>query len=190
MFEYLINSTKMLLILTLLTGVLYPLAVTGISQVVFCHQANGSPILKEGKIIGSEWIGQYFDDPKYFWGRPSATSPAYNALASAGSNLGPTNKALIEAVESRVKILHDADSDSLSSIPADLVMSSGSGLDPHISIEAARYQIPRIAKLRGISEKRLMDLVNQATESHQWGILGQLRINVLKLNLKLGKISD
>ena len=178
----------MLLVLTVLTGMIYPLAVTGISQVMFHHQANWSPIVKDGNVVGSQLIGQYFDDPKYFWGRPSATSPAYNASASVGSDLGPTNKALIEAVQSRVKTLRDADPNNTSPIPADLVTASASGLDPHISQESAKYQIPRIARVRGLPEEKLLQLVHASTESRLWGIFGQPRVNVLKLNLRLDAI--
>ena len=188
MFKYVTASVKMLLLLTVLTGMIYPLVVTGLAQLFFNHQAQGSPILKDGKIIGSELIGQNFDDPKYFWGRPSGTSPAYNAAASSGSNLGPTNKALIAAVESRVKTLRDADSHNSASIPADLVTASGSGLDPHISIEAAKFQSSRIARLRNFPVNQVNRLIDSLVEGRDFGIWGQPRVNVLKLNLALDQL--
>ena len=187
MLKHMVVSIKMLLVLTVLTGVIYPLAVTGMAQAVFHYQANGSLIAKDGKVIGSELIGQYFDDPKYFWGRPSATAPAYNASASSGSNLGPTNKALLEAVEGRIKALRAADPGNAASVPADLVMASGSGLDPHISVAAVRYQIGRIAHLRKLSPKALNQLAGHFVERRPWGILGQPRVNVLKLNMALDR---
>jgi len=176
----------MLVLLTVITGLLYPLAVTGLAQVLFPQQANGSMIVKDGKPIGSALIGQPFDDPKYFWGRLSATSPfPYNAAASSGSNLGPTNPALITEVQGRIDALKAADPSNTQPIPVDLVTSSGSGLDPHISIAAALYQVPRVARARGLSEDRIRQLVNQFTEDRQFGLLGEPRVNVLKLNLAL-----
>ena len=175
-----------LLLLTLLTGVIYPLVVTGIAQVVFPNQANGSVITVGGKAVGSQLIGQPFDDPKYFWGRPSATSPyPYNATNSSGSNIGPTNPALVSGVADRIKALQAADPGNQQPIPADLVTASGSGLDPDISVAAALYQVSRVAKARGMTEDRLTQLVNQYTEGRQLGILGEPRVNVLKLNLAL-----
>lgn len=175
-----------LVILTVITGVLYPLAVTGLAQVIFPQQANGSLIMKEGKFVGSTLIGQPFDDPKYFWGRLSATTPyAYNAAASSGSNLGPTNPALVAEVKSRVQALHEAEPDNTQPIPVDLVTSSGSGLDPHISVAAALYQIPRVARARQLSEEQVRQLVHQFTEGPTFGILGEARVNVLRLNLAL-----
>ena len=188
MLKHLWTSIKMLLILTMLTGVVYPLTVTAIAQLFFANKANGSLIISNGKLIGSELIGQQFDDPKYFWGRPSATSPTYNASASSGSNLGPTNKALIEAIKSRVATLQAADPDQHSPVPAELVTASASGLDPHISPEAAKYQIPRVARLRGISEAKLAELVDRSAEGRLLGIWGQPRVNVLKLNLALDEL--
>jgi K+-transporting ATPase ATPase C chain len=176
-------------IFTILTGVVYPLVITGIAQVFFPHQANGSLIVQNGQVVGSEIIGQSFDDPRYFWGRPSATSPyPYNAASSAGSNLGPTNPALTEEVKARIAALKASDPTNNSPIPVDLVTSSGSGLDPDISIAAAMYQIPRVAKARGLSEEVVRALVNRFTEGRQFGLLGETRINVLELNLALDRI--
>lgn len=176
----------MLVLLTVITGLLYPLAVTGLAQVLLPQQANGSLIVKDGKPIGSALIGQPFDDPKYFWGRLSATSPfPYNAAASSGSNLGPTNPALITEVQGRIDVLKAADPSNTQPIPVDLVTSSGSGLDPNISPAAAMYQVPRVARVRGLSEDQIRQLVNQFTEDRQFGLLGEPRVNVLKLNLAL-----
>ena len=177
----------MLLILTLITGVLYPLAVTGIAQVVFPRQANGSLIMTEGgKAVGSELIGQQFDDPKYYWGRLSAAG--YNAAASSGSNYGPMNPDLLKAVQSRIDALKAADPDNTLPIPVDLVTASGSGLDPHISVAAALYQVHRVAAARGLSEAEVQSLVDKYTEGRQFGILGEPRVNVLLLNLALDGI--
>ena len=185
MFKYLLTSLRMLFALALLTGLIYPFVITGIAQIIFPQKANGSPVMQNGKIIGSECVGQYFNDPKYFWGRPSATFPVYNASASSGSNLGPSSKTLTEIVGRRIKILHEADPENTLVIPADLVTASGSGLDPHISIEAATYQIHRIAPLRKISEKKLSELVQRFTEAREFEIWGQPRVHVLKLNRAL-----
>jgi len=180
----------MLLVMTVLTGLVYPLAVTGIAQLLFPHQANGSLIVRDGKVIGSELIGQYFDDPKYFWGRPSATSPfPYNAAASGGSNLGPTNPALIDAVKARVAALRAADPGNDRPVPVDLVTASGSGLDPHISPAAALYQVNRVARVRGMEEKAVHTLIVQHTEERWVGLLGEKRVNVLRLNMALDRIS-
>jgi potassium-transporting ATPase KdpC subunit len=175
-----------LALLTVVTGVAYPLVVTGIAQVFFRDQANGSLIIKDLKVVGSSLIGQPFDDPKYFWGRPSATSPfPYNAAASSGSNLGPTNPALIEAVQGRVAALRAADPGNTAPVPVDLVTASASGLDPHISPAAALYQAARVAKARGLDEARVRQLVERHIERRQLGVLGEPRVSVLALNLAL-----
>lgn len=179
-------ALTMLLFLTVLTGLVYPLTVTGLAQVLFPDQANGSLIVREGKVIGSKLIGQHFDTPEYFWSRPSATSPfPYHAAASGGSNLGPTNPALIEAVKARVAVLRVADPGNHLPIPVDLVTTSASGLDPHISPAAAQYQIQRVARARGLDEAVVRDLVAQYTQDRDLGVLGEPRINVLLLNLAL-----
>lgn len=182
-------------LLTIVTGVIYPLTVTGIAQLIFPHQANGSFITAGEKTYGSEFIGQQFDDPKYFWGRLSATSTVpYNAFnaenltASSGSNYGPLNPALIEAVQARIDALKAADPDNTLPIPVDLVTASGSGLDPHISVAAALYQVSRVASSRGLNEADVIALVNQHTENPQFGFLGEARVNVLLLNLALDGI--
>jgi K+-transporting ATPase ATPase C chain len=176
-----LQAIRMLVVMTVITGVAYPLIVTGISQVAFKEQANGSLVEKDGKVVGSRLIGQPFSDPKYFWGRPSATSPMpYNGAASSGSNQGPTNPALKEAVEGRIK-----DHGGKTPVPADLVTASGSGLDPHISPAAAEYQVARVAKARGMSEEKVRALVAEHRQGRQLGILGEPRVNVLRLNLAL-----
>ncbi|MGZ4976125.1 MAG: potassium-transporting ATPase subunit KdpC [Methylobacter sp.] len=176
----------MLLFFTVLTGVAYPLAVMVIAQIAFPSQANGSLLGSNEQPLGSGLIGQAFSRPEYFWGRPSATSPVpYNGGASGGSNQGPSNPALIEAVRVRIKTLRDADPGHSEAIPADLVTSSASGLDPHISTAAAAYQISRVAAARHMSPDSVRELVERYTEPRQWGILGEPRVNVLKLNLAL-----
>jgi potassium-transporting ATPase KdpC subunit len=178
-----------ILIFTLLTGVIYPLAVTGVAQLVFPRQANGSLIIRNGQTVGSNLIGQQFDDPKYFWGRPSATGPfPYNAAASSGSNLGPSNPALLDAVQARITALKAADPTNTQPIPVDLVTASASGLDPDISVAAALYQVPRVARVCGMSETAVRLLVDQYTQGRQFGFLGEPRVNVLELNLALDGI--
>jgi K+-transporting ATPase ATPase C chain len=178
-----------LAIFTVLTGVLYPLLITGIAQVVFPHQANGSLITQNSQVIGSQLIGQQFDDPRYFWGRLSATAPGpYNAASSSGSNLGPTNPALLAEVKARIDALKTADPTNTSPIPVDLVTSSGSGLDPDISVAAALYQVPRVAKFRGLSIAAVQNLVEKSIQGRQFGFLGEPRVNVLELNLALDAI--
>jgi K+-transporting ATPase ATPase C chain len=176
-------------IFTVVTGIIYPLFVTGIAQAFFHRQANGSLIEENGASVGSELIGQPFSDPKYFWGRLSATAPfPYNAAASSGSNYGPTNPVLREAVQTRIDTLKAVDPDNNQPIPVDLVTFSASGLDPDISVAAAEYQIPRIARYRGLSQEQVKALVNQFTEGRQFGILGEPRVNVLQLNLALDAV--
>ncbi len=180
------NALTMLLVMTAITGLIYPLAATGVAQVLFPHQANGSLIVRDGKPIGSELIGQSFTDPKYFWGRPSATTPQpNNGTASNGSNLGPTNPALHDAVQQRIDALHAADPGNTAPVPADLVTASGSGLDPEISPAAAQYQVARVARLRNLSVDQVQTLVTQATQGRQLGLLGEPGVNVLQLNLAL-----
>jgi potassium-transporting ATPase KdpC subunit len=186
MFKELRPAAISFLLLTLLTGIAYPLLVTGISQVAMSDKANGSLIVKDGKPVGSSLIGQAFSDPRYFWGRPSATGPVpNNASASSGSNIGPTNPALIDAVKGRVQALRDADPGNQQPVPVDLVTASGSGLDPHISPAAAEYQLARVARVRNLSPDAVRKLVADHTEDRQFGILGEPRVNVLELNLAL-----
>jgi K+-transporting ATPase ATPase C chain len=177
-------------VLSVVTGLLYPWVVTGLAQALFPSQANGSLIIKKGRPVGSEWIGQSFADPKYFWGRPSATGPMpYNGLASGGSNLGPTNPALIDAVKARIQVLKAADPGNPRPIPVDLVTASASGLDPQISPAAADYQIGRVAQVRGLKIDQVQALVARFVEGRQFGVLGEARVNVLKLNLALDELS-
>lgn len=184
-----------LVVWTVITGLLYPLAVTGLAQLLFPVQANGSLIVQAGAVVGSELIGQPFDDPQYFWGRLSATGTfPYNAFnadnltASSGSNYGPLNPALIDMVQARIEALKAADPANTAPIPVDLVTASASGLDPHISPAAALYQAPRVARERGLAEEQVRQLVEQHTEGRQFGFLGEPRVNVLKLNLALDRL--
>ena len=179
-------AVVLFVLLSIITGLIYPLLVTGIGQALFPQQAAGSLIERDGKLIGSRLIGQNFTDPQYFWGRPSATAPQpYNAAASGGSNLGPLNPVLKDAVESRVKALRTADPGNTQPVPIDLVTASASGLDPHISPAAADYQIARVARARGLAPEAVRGLVAQHTEARQWGVFGESRVNVLELNLAL-----
>jgi K+-transporting ATPase ATPase C chain len=176
----------LLALFTLLTGVVYPLAITEIAQVAFHDQANGSLLVVNGKVLGSKLIGQPFDDPKYFWSRPSATTPfPYNAASSTGSNQGPTNPVLADVVKARVAALHAADPGNAAPVPVDLVTASGSGLDPHISPAAAEFQIARVARVRRLPPERVRALVAAHTEGRTLGVLGDPRVNVLELDLAL-----
>jgi len=179
-------ALSLFVLLTAITGVAYPLLVTGAAQLAFPTQAAGSLIVKDGKPIGSSLIGQNFADPKYFWGRPSATAPMpYNGVGSGGSNLGPLNPALVDAVKGRVDALKSADSGSTALVPVDLVTTSASGLDPHISVAAAEYQAARVARVRGMAPEAVRKLVERHTEGRMLGFLGETRVNVLALNLAL-----
>jgi K+-transporting ATPase ATPase C chain len=180
------SALLMLLFFTVLTGIVYPVAVTLFAQILFPGQANGSLLGSDEQPLGSELIGQAFSRYEYFWGRPSATSPVpYNGGASGGSNQGPTNPALMNAVEARIKALQDADPSNTKPVPVDLVTASASSLDPHISPAAAAYQISRVARARHMSPDSVRELVERYTESRQWGVWGEPRVNVLKLNLAL-----
>lgn len=173
-------------VLTVITGVVYPLAITGIAQVAFSRQANGSVMLKNGAIVGSELLGQPFSSDRYFWSRPSATAPiAYNGLSSGGSNDGPLSATLRASVQERVNVLKSHDAEQSNAPPVDLVSASGSGLDPHISPEAARYQAARVAKARGMAVDSVVRLIDDQTEARTFGLLGEPRVNVLRLNLAL-----
>jgi len=179
----------LLLILTLNTGVVYPFVVTGLAAVLFPHQAGGSLLLRDGKPIGSSLIGQSFTEPKYFWSRPSATSPQpYNGLASGGSNLGPLNPALIDAVRARADALHTADRGNTAPVPVDLVTASASGLDPDISVAAANYQAARVARVRGLNVGVVQALIAEHARGRLFGWLGEPRVNVLQLNLALDEV--
>jgi len=186
MFTQFRPAIVMIIVMTVVTGAIYPLVVTGIAQVAMPQKANGSLIESGGKPVGSELIGQPFSDPKHFWSRPSATSPyPYNASNSSGSNQGPLNPALADAVKDRIKALREADPGNTAPVPVDLVTASASGLDPHISPAAAEYQVGRVAKARNLDPQKVRALVTDATEGRQLGFLGESRVNVLKLNLAL-----
>lgn len=183
-------SILMFLVMTGLTGIAYPLAITVLANVVFSHQARGSVLTDGDRVVGSELIGQAFSGPGYFWSRPSATGPVpYNAASSSGSNLGPSNPALQTAIQERVDRLRAAGGAKATAVPVDLVTTSGSGLDPHVSPAAAEYQIARVAQHRGIPEQAVKELVTQYTEGRQLGLLGESRVNVVKLNLALDKLA-
>jgi K+-transporting ATPase ATPase C chain len=185
-----IQSIRCLLVLALLTGLLYPLAMTGIAELVFPHKAHGSLILRDGQPVGSDLIGQPFQSPRYFWGRPSATTPApYNGESSSGSNLGPTNPDLKKQVADRVAALRAADPGHAGPVPVDLVTASASGLDPDISPAAAEYQVPRVARERGVPEALVRELVAMHTKGRTLGVLGEPRVNVLALNLALDSLA-
>ncbi len=186
MFTMIRNALMSLLLFTILTGIIYPLTVTGIAQVIFPRQANGSIITKNNKAVGSKLIGQQFDDPKYFWGRLSATTPyPYNGGSSSGSNLGPNNPDLVKAVQARIDALRATDPGNQAMIPVDLVTASASGLDPHICPAAAEYQIRRVAKARGLDDDRIRDIVAKNTTGRWLGVFGEPVVNVLELNLAL-----
>lgn len=182
-------AISVFVLLAALTGIVYPLAVTGVAQVLFPAKANGSLLSQDGRIVGSELIGQNFSDPKNFWGRLSATAPMpYNAAASSGSNFGPLNPALTEAAKARLDLLKAADPENALPVPVDLVTASASGLDPHISAAAAYYQAARVARLRGVPLAHVEALIAQRVETPLWGVLGEPRVNVLKLNLALARL--
>jgi K+-transporting ATPase ATPase C chain len=183
------SAVSLLVLMTLLVGIVYPLVITGAAKAVFPHQAAGSLIYQDGKLIGSTLIGQSFSDPKYFWGRPSATTPQpYNGLASTGSNLGPLNPALIDAVKANAKALHDADPDNQQPLPVDLVTASASGLDPEVSLAAAEYQAARVARARHLELAQVEALIKSHARERLWGFIGERRINVLELNLALDRL--
>jgi K+-transporting ATPase ATPase C chain len=188
MFAMICNTIMSLLLFTVLTGIMYPLAVTGIAQAIFPSQANGSIITKNSKAVGSSLLGQQFEDGKYFWGRLSATSPyPYNGAASSGSNLGQNNPDLMKTVQTRIQALHAADPSNQGEIPIDLVTASGSGLDPHISLAAAEYQSHRVAKARGLDEADVRTLIVKHTQGRLLSVIGEPMVNVLELNLSLDK---
>jgi len=185
-FSVLRPALVLFLLLTVLTGFLYPLLVTGLAQLLFPHQAAGSILTRGGRAVGSRLIGQSFSDPRYFWSRPSATTPQpYNGMASSGANLGPLNPQLTAAIKTRVAALHAADPANSAPVPIDLVTASGSGLDPQISAAAANYQAARVARARGLAPARVQALIAQHTEGRLLGVLGEPRVNVLELNLAL-----
>jgi K+-transporting ATPase ATPase C chain len=189
MWNHLKSGFAMLFYMTLITGLIYPVVVTAVAQAFLAKPANGSLIVKDGKSVGSGLIGQPFSSPKYFWGRPSATGPhPYNAGASSGSNQGPTNPALTDAVAARIKALRDADPGNTAPVPVDLVTASGSGLDPDISPASAYYQANRVARARRLGSERVHTLIAEHTQGRKFGILGEPRVNVLKLNLALDQL--
>jgi potassium-transporting ATPase KdpC subunit len=178
------------IVLTIITGVVYPVVVTGIAQLFFHNKANGSLIYRNGRPIGSSLIGQPFDDPKYFWGRPSVTSPVpYNSSSSSGSNLGPSSPALVDAAKTRIKSLRAVDPGNTNSIPIDLVTSSASGLDPHLSLAGIYYQIPRVARTRGLPQDAIKIIILEHTSGRLLGLIGEPVVNILELNLALDEYS-
>lgn len=180
------TAISLFIMMTLLTGVVYPLLTTGLAQILFPYQAGGSIIKQGDRKIASQLIGQEFKSPRYFWGRPSATTPAgYNASSSTGSNLGPSNPDLRKSIDARVAALRSADPDNRLPVPVDLVTASGSGLDPHVSPASALYQVSRVAKARGLDEKKVTELVMKNIRDRQWGFLGEPTVNVVKLNMAL-----
>ncbi|GMU47648.1 MAG: potassium-transporting ATPase KdpC subunit [Porticoccaceae bacterium] len=184
--ETLRPALALFVLLSAVTGLVYPFAVTGVAQLLFPWQVNGSLVQRDGKPIGSALIGQQFADPGHFWGRPSATAPQpYNAAASTGSNLGPLNPALVEAAQARIAALRAADPGNAAPVPVDLVTASGSGLDPDISLAAARYQAPRVARVRGLPPAQITALIERHARRPWLGVLGEPRVNVLALNLAL-----
>lgn len=190
MFASFLPSLRMLVLLTMLTGIVYPLLTWGVAQLAFPHAANGSLIRQDGKAVGSALLGQPFDDPKYFWSRPSATSPMpYNGAASSGSNQGARNPALADAVAARIEALRDADPGNAAAVPVDLVTASASGLDPHISVAAAEFQLARVAKTRGLPPAAVRALVARHTEGRTFGLLGEPRVTVVALNLALDRVA-
>lgn len=179
-------ALTLFVLLSALTGIVYPLAVTGVARLAFADQAGGSLLVKDGKPVGSSLIGQSFSDPKYFWSRPSATGPmAYNAANSSGSNQGPLNPALMDGVKARLQALKAADPGNEAVVPVDLITASASGLDPHITPAAAEYQAARVARARGISRELVKSLIDRHTEGRLLGVFGEVRVNVLELNLDL-----
>ena len=183
-------ALSLFILMTVVTGVLYPLAVTGVAKLAFADQASGSLIVRDGKTVGSALIGQHFSDPGHFWGRPSATGPMpYNGAGSSGSNQGPLNPALVDAVKGRIEALKAADPDNKGPVPVDLVSASASGLDPHISVAGAQYQAARVARARGIEPAAVQSLIARHTEERLLGVFGEPRINVLALNLALDQTS-
>jgi len=189
--NYVRTSVVLLLALTVITGVVYPLLITSIAQIVFPSQANGSIVAGNGNTAGSELIGQHFSEPRYFWSRPSATTAfPYNASASSGSNQGPLNPSFLDAVRERVRDLRAVDSLNTQPVPIDLVTASGSGLDPHISVMAAEFQVSRVARMRNLPEERVRALVQHRTQGRQFGILGEPRVNVLLLNMDVDRLSQ
>jgi len=182
-------AISLLVLMTILLGIVYPLVITGLAKVAFPRQAEGSLIYRDGKLIGSTLIGQSFSDPKYFWGRPSATSPQpYNGLASSGSNLGPLNPALLDGVKANAKALHDADPDNRRPIPVDLVSASASGLDPEISPAAAHYQAARVASARNLPLEQVETLIRAHEQGRLFALVGERRVNVLELDLALDRM--